>query len=124
MLGVSHLLGEVEDWPVIPGMFGNMQLDMAVVQGTVGGLSISPPLPGDEEGWFGTLTNPGGGPSTTVEGATSFVQHLECTTLECTTLGCTTPCLYNNLFVQHLECTTLECTTLECTTLDFNQVYP
>ncbi len=67
MLGVSHLLGEVEDWPAIPGMFGNMQLDMAMVQGTVGGLSISPPLPGDEEGWFGTLTNPGGGPSTTVE---------------------------------------------------------
>ena len=29
-------------------------------------------------------------------GATSFVQHL----------GCTTPCLYNNLFVQHLVCTT------------------
>ena len=67
MLGVAPLLGEVGDWPVIPGMVGGLQLDMAMVQGTVGGLSISPPLPGDEEGWFDTLTNPGGGPSTTVE---------------------------------------------------------
>ena len=56
-------------------------------------------------------------------GATSFVQHLECTTLECTTLvcttyECTTPWIYNTLNIQHLECTTLECTTLECTTLE------
>ena len=35
MLGVSHLLGEVEDWPVIPGMFGNMQLGVAMVQAMV-----------------------------------------------------------------------------------------
>ena len=35
MLGVSHLLGEVEDWPVIPGMFGNIQLGVAMVQAMV-----------------------------------------------------------------------------------------
>ena len=35
MLGVSHLLGEVEDWPVIPGMFRDMQLGVAMEQAMV-----------------------------------------------------------------------------------------
>ena len=35
MLGVSHLLGEVEDWPAILGMLGNIQLGVAMGQAMV-----------------------------------------------------------------------------------------